>query len=481
MGRTLKLCFGMFVHPFQSGENIFDARRVAGATRGTPIHSAVDSAHISRPWVRFGTHAILARAMPRVSALWHDREFLKLWGGQTISQIGSRITRDGLPYTAVLMLHTSPFQMGLLWALGGIAAIAAGPLAGVLADRYHRRPTLIWADLGRAAVLSLIPLAAFAHRMQMWQLYVVAALAGALTIVFDSAYQAYLPTLVGGKELLEGNRKLALSNATAEVLGPGLTGFLVKSMTGPVAILLDAASFVVSAGSILTIRRPEPVRERMQHKPGWQEITAGFRVMAAHPILRPLGLRAVTAAFFSGFFVTLYVLFGIEYLGLGPAVLGMLITLGGFGSFTGAWMSDRLVERFTLGKLMIGTHVVAGFMWLLIPLAHGPWYMAAAFLAAQQLFGDMAYPIYDIHELTLRQLVTPPEALGRVNACMQMLFRGMLPVGSLTGGLLAQHYGVRFTLTLAALGIFSSGLWLFFSPVRSLRGHGHAAVPIPAP
>jgi predicted MFS family arabinose efflux permease len=280
-----------------------------------------------------------------------------------------------------------------------------------------------------------------------------------------------LPTLVRSEQLLEGNRKLALSNSTAEVLGPGMTGFLVKMMTGPIAILLDAVSFVLSAVSIAAIRRQEPEAQHVRNEPGWREITAGFRVMAAHPLLRPLGLRTVTAAFFSGFLSTLYMLFAIEYLGLSPAVLGVLITLGGIGNFIGAWSSEKLVERFPLGNLFIGSHVLAGLMWLLIPLAHGPWYVAAAFLGASQLFGDMAYPVYDIHELTLRQSVTPPEVLGRVNACMQMLFKGFWPVGAIVGGLLAQKFGVRFTLTLAALGILASGMWLVFSPVRSLTGH----------
>jgi len=367
--------------------------------------------------------------MQRAGALWRDREFLKLWSGQTISQVGSRITRDGLPYTAVLLLHAGPMQMGLLAALGGIAALISGPVAGVLSDRYRRRPILIWADLGRAAVLSIIPLAAATHQLHFWHLYLATALAGALTILFDSAYQSYLPTLVRPDQLLEGNRKLALSNSTAEVLGPGMTGFLVKMMTGPIAILLDAASFVASAVSIAAIRRREPVVEHQQQAPGWHEITAGFRVIAAHPLLRPLGLRTVTATFFGGFLSTLYTLFAIEYLGLSPAVIGVLITLGGIGYFIGAWSSEKLVERFPLGKLFIASHVLAGSCWLLIPMAHGPWYMAAAFLGASQLFGDMAYPVYDIHALTLRQSVTPPEVLGRVNASMQMLVQRLLAGG----------------------------------------------------
>jgi predicted MFS family arabinose efflux permease len=109
--------------------------------------------------------------------------------------------------------------------------------------------------------------------------------------------------------------------------------------------------------------------------------------------------------------------------------------------------------------------------WLLIPLARGPWYVAAAFLGAAQLFGDISYPVYNVHELTLRQSIAPPEILGRVNASMQMLFKGLWPVGALVGGLVAQQFGVRFTLTLSALGVLASSLWLMFSPVRALREH----------
>jgi predicted MFS family arabinose efflux permease len=303
----------------------------------------------------------------------------------------------------------------------------------------------------------------------------VAALAGALTIVFDSAYQSYLPSLVRRDQLVEGNRKLALSSATAEIIGPGMTGLLVQILTAPIAILLDAASFAVSAASIVAIRRKEPAAEHTAHQPFWHGAAAGFRTIAAHPLLRPLALRTVTVSVAAGFFTTLYVLYAIDYLRLTPAILGLLIALGGAGNLFGALISERVVERFGLGRAMIGSHLLVGGMWLLIPLARGEWYVAAAFLGASQLFGDMAYPVYDIHEVTLRQSVTPPEVLGRVNACMQMLFKGIWPVGAIAGGLVAQQFGVRFTLTMAALGVLASSLWLVFSPVRALRGLAEAA------
>jgi predicted MFS family arabinose efflux permease len=242
-------------------------------------------------------------------------------------------------------------------------------------------------------------------------------------------------------------------------------------MTAPIAILLDAASFVVSAVSILAIRRPEPAAEHVGVEPRWHEITAGFRAIAAHPLLRPLALRTATFSVAAGFTATLYILYAIQYLRLTPALLGLIITLGGIGNFFGALISERLVKRFPLGHVLIASTWLSGVTWLLIPLARGPWYVAAAFLGAAQLFGDISYPVYNVHELTLRQSIAPPEILGRVNASMQMLFKGLWPVGALAGGFVAQQFGVRFTLTLSALGVLASSLWLMFSPVRALRGH----------
>src|SRR5262249_3684380 len=152
--------------------------------------------------------------------LWRDPNFLKLWVGQTISEIGSRVTREGLPYTAAIVLHASPFQMGLLYAVGGIAALVAGPIAGGVADRYHPKSVLIAVDLGRAAVLGVIPLAAAQGWLSLSVLFAAAALAGLLTVFFDVAYQSIVPSLVKGEQLLEANSKLAFTTSTAEVVGP---------------------------------------------------------------------------------------------------------------------------------------------------------------------------------------------------------------------------------------------------------------------
>ena len=236
----------------------------------------------------------------RVSSLWRDRDFLKLWTGQTISEIGSRITREGLPFAAVTLLSASSAQMGVLFAIQGLTALLAGPIAGHIADRYRHRPILIAADLGRGLALAAIPIAAARGALTFGILFWAAVATGALTVFFDVAYQAYLPRVVERSQLLEGNSKLALSASTAEVVGPGLTGILIQTLTAPIAILLDSLSFLASAISISAICRPERF-ERSIHSSEWKDAASGFRFVAAHPLLRPLALQIGTMRFFGGF------------------------------------------------------------------------------------------------------------------------------------------------------------------------------------
>ena len=408
-------------------------------------------------------------------SLWRHPDFRKLWAGQTVSEIGSRITRDGIPITAVMLLHATPWQMGILASLTGIAALSAGTIAGAAADRLPRRGILIVSDLGRAFVLAMVPLAAMAGLLSLGQLYAVIFAAGILTIFFDVAYQSYLPSLVAPSELLEGNGKLALSTATAEVLGPGITGILVQTLTAPRAILLDSLSFLVSAASILLIRVREPhpaapVRASGPHP------AAGFRYLAGNPILRALFLRSATFALFIGFLSTLYVFYAIDELRLSPWLYGIVVALGGVGNFVGASLSDRMVRRVPLGRLLVGCTLWNGVINFLIPLAHGSPVLAAVFLGAAQLLGDAAYPIYSVHELTLRQQMVPPEILGRVNAAMQLAFKGLWPVGALVGGALGSTLGTRPTMFLCAGGVLLSAVWLIASPVAGLREYPEDAL-----
>jgi Na+/melibiose symporter-like transporter len=410
----------------------------------------------------------------RWNGLWRQPDFLKLWAAQAVSEIGSRISRAAIPLAAVLVLGASPFQMGILNGAGAAGVLVFGLLAGAWADRLRRRPILIAADLGRAALLGSIPLAAAFGRLSLGHLVVVATAAGVLTVLSDVAHQAYLPTLVEREKLLEGNSKLALSGAVAEVAGPGLAGVLVEWITAPMAIFFDAVSFLCSAVFLRRIHKPElsPARPAQPHL--GREIAEGLRGAWNDPLLRAMAGRTLTAAFFLGIPGSLYFLFAVRELRLSPALLGAVIAAGGAGSLAGAVVAERLGRHFGTGRTLIGSALVIGAASLLVPLAHGSIAACSAFLVAAQL-GDVAWPVYAIYETSLRQAVTPDRLLGRVNSAMLLLFWGVLPVGALAGGALAQAIGMRGALFIGALGVLLSSLWLAFSPVRRLRALPGAA------
>jgi len=407
---------------------------------------------------------------PRGS-LWRNLDFIKLWAGQTISELGSRITRDGLPLVAVITLGAGPFQMGLLNAIGSLPILLTGLFAGVWVDRLPRRPILIAADLGRTLVLLSIPLAAFSGLLGITQLYVVAALAGVLTVLFDVAYRAYLPFLVERGHLIEANSKLSLSGSIAELTGPGLAGVLIQALTAPVAILIDSLSFLASIASLSLIHKRETLSPaaKAARQPVLAELREGLEAVWRQPVLRSLAVTLAILSFFGNFIGALYGYYAIRVLGLGPALLGLTVAAGGASDLIGALLAGPLLRRIGLGTLLVVLLVLKSLANLLIPLAGGGLFTATAILMGAQLFGDGLMTIFVIQEISLRQSITPDRLLGRVNASMELLGAGVGPLGALIGGFLGQTIGVRPTLAVAALGGLLAALWLALSPVRRLR------------
>lgn len=406
----------------------------------------------------------------RLTGLWRNADFMRLWIGQTISELGSRITRDGIPLAAVLVLDASPAQMGLLTAVGSAPVLLLGLVAGAWVDRLRRRPIMIGADLGRAVLLFTIPLAAWFHRLGMPQLYVVIALSGILTVFFEIAYHSYFPSLVTREYIVEGNSKLAVSDSVAEVLGPGLAGFLIQLLSAPIAIFFDAISFLLSAFSLGLIQKIElRTGYKKSERSIGREIAEGLRLVFANPLLRAFALSTGTRNFFGNFIGTLYALFAIRILGMGPAALGLTIAMGGVGNLAGAFLVGPIVRRFGLGPALFGSLILGSLAVFLIPLAAGPLWMPVIFLVAAQFFGDALHTIYEVNEISLRQAITPDRILGRMNASMQFMLAGLAPLGAIAGGLLAENLGIRSTLFIASTGILLSTLWVFFSPIPRLR------------
>lgn len=424
---------------------------------------------------RKGFHAMTStttvrHARLRFTGLWRHPEFMKLWIGQTISEFGSRITREGLPLTAVLLFGATPAQMGALTAVASLPALLFGLIAGAWVDRLRRRPLMLAADLGRMALLSIIPITALTGQLSMTLLILVAALTSTLSLIFDVAYQAFLPVLVSREYVLEGNSKLAATESLAEIGGPALAGLLVQWITAPLAIAFDALSFLFSAISLSLIRvhEPSPAGQTAEGSSAsiWHEIRVGIRLVSGNPLLRTMAIIAGARSFFGNFYGTLYTLYVIRDLGLTPAVLGVLVGAGGVGSLIGATLAQPLVRRFGLGRTLTGTLLISGVMSVLIPLAGGPLLLAAGMMVAVQLFGDCAQTIYGVNELSVRQTIVPDEWLGRANATIGFVAQAVASVSALTAGLLASAFGDRATLAIAVCGGIGIGLWALRSPLR---------------
>jgi Na+/melibiose symporter-like transporter len=402
--------------------------------------------------------------------LWRHADFMKLWAGQTVSQFGSMVTGSALSLIGVLVLGASPWQMGLLAAAGSAPMLLIGLLAGAWVDRLRRRPILIAADLGRAVLVASVPAAALLGRLTLAHLYVVAALAGVLTVFFDVAYQAYLPTLVAPEQVFEGNSKLSLTGSLAEIVVPGITGLLVQIISAPLTLLVDALSFLGSAFSLGLIRAPEPPPT----SPGPEasvarEIGEGLRATWGQPLLRALALGTAWRDFFGNFYGALYSLYALKVLGLTPAVLGLIIGCGGLGALLGAAAARPLARRLGQGPALVLAFAIMGLFGLLIPLAGGPRWLIVVMLMLPQLFGDLFREAFEISALSLRQAITPIHLLGRVGASMSFLVGGVGTLGLLAGGALGSAIGIRPAIWVSALGGAAATLWLLFSPVAALR------------
>ena len=406
------------------------------------------------------------------TGLWRHADFLRLWGGQTISEFGSFIGGTALQFLAVLVLDSTPFQMALLAAATLLPGFLFGLVAGVWVDRLRRRPILIATDVGRALVLASIPLAWSFDLLRIEQLYLVAFLTGALTFLFDVAYLSYLPSLVRREELVEANSKLAASGAATEVGGFGVTGWLVQLISAPLTILVDAVSFLGSALLVGSIRTPESASSSTGERESvWREIAGGLGVVIGNPLLRATAASAITLDFSMRVFGTVVLLYMVNDLGFQPGVLGMIFAVGGVSSLVGSLVAGRAGHRLGLGRAMILGLVFFGLSALLIPLAQGAMIVVALFLVAQQL-GDGAYIVREVNEVSLRQAITPAPLLGRMNATFRFGGMAAMLIGTVVGGLLGGAIGLRSTLVVGASGTFVSALWLLLSPVR-----GVAALP----
>lgn len=403
--------------------------------------------------------------------LWRDGTFLRVWSASTISVFGSLITRTALPFAAILILGAGPLEISAIRSAELIAGLIIGLFAGAWVDRLRRRPILIWADLGRAALLASIPIAFVFGALGLPQLIFVAFAASVLSTFFDVADNAYLPTVVPRRKLIAANSALNATGSVAEFSAFGLGGFLIEVFKAPIAIAIDAVTFVVSAILLATIRKPEPPpTPHAEREPVLREIRDGIRIVTGSPVLRALAFSHGGTHVLWGVFGTSYLLFATEDLGLGPAAIGVIAAVGGIGSLAGAAMAPWMARRLGIGRAILVGMIGFTIGNTLIPLApSGALLVGAAFLIAQQLIGDSLATVYEVTETSLVQASVGDRVLGRVNASIWTFTTLLTLLGAVIGGVVAEAWGLRAAFALGLLGAVASIIVVWFSPVRHIR------------
>ncbi|HEY0752358.1 MAG TPA: MFS transporter [Ktedonobacteraceae bacterium] len=412
--------------------------------------------------LRFGQRK---KSVSALSRFFINRSFGLLWGGQTISVLGSYITSSSLPLIAILVLGASPAQVGLLTALGALPGLFFSLPIGLWVDRLPRRWLLLLADLLRALLLLSLPLASLSGWLHIEQLYIIIVLLSTCTICFDTAYQAFLPQIVAAEQLIESNSKLGISSSLAEMGGPSLAGVLIQLLGAPLAVFFDALSFLVSALSLGLMRTREtrlvmPIEER---EPFWRQLRVGFHTLLAHPLLRALAIYTTVRTFFGGTFATLYAIYIVRELSIAPALYGLLVALGGLGALLGSLLLPSLTRRFGAKQILLAGALLHSSLALIVPLAGQPLAVAFGILGISQLIGDIGFQLHALTEVGLRQRSIPIHLQGRVNAMIGFLVSGVAPSGALLAGICSIYLGIRLTLLVGAGGMLLSALWLLFA------------------
>ena len=409
--------------------------------------------------------------------LWGHRDFRRLWIGETVSQFGTTVGQLALPLAAILVVHASAFEVGLLTAFETLAFLAIGLPAGAWVDRLRLRFVLIGTDLIRAGAIASVPAAAALHALTIGQLYAVVLVVGVGTVFFDVAYQSYLPELVTRAQLVDGNAKLQASESVAQVAGPGVGGALVQALTAPYALLVDALSFLWSASWVGRIERRPPKSERPADRRLTREIGEGLRFVLGNRILRAIAASTAVANLFSAMRLAVYYVLLAGELHLSAGTIGLISSAAAVGGFVGSLVAGPFARWVGQGPAIWIASLAGAPAGFVVPFAHHGWTLWL--LAVSQLGYWVTIVVYNITQVSFRQGLCPPGLLGRMNATMRFLVWGTMPIGALLGGALASWFGVRAALLVAAIGGAVAFVPALCSPLRGARRlPSHDDVPV---
>jgi MFS family permease len=405
----------------------------------------------------------------RRPGLRRQRSFRIFWAGETVSQLGSAVTSVLLPLTALRVLHAGPFLVSLITACVWAPWLLIGLPAGAWVDRRPARRVMLVCDVVSMVAFASVPIAAWAGVLTIGQVLAVALVGGGVTVVFSTAYQVYLPTIVEEDDLIEANATLTGSVAAAQIGGPGVGGVIAQLAGAATGMLADAVSFAVS---FACLARCPADRQRTGEATGparslLAETGDGVRLLARDPLLRAISLFAAAANFgFTGFDAIL-VYFLVRTLHLSSGLVGLTLGVLGIGGVLGAALARPLTRRFGTARVPLRGLAVGLPFALLIPLTHnGP---GLAFLFAGNLVASTMIGASNVSTITFVQAYVAPEMLGRASSGLRTLAFSAMPVGAAIAGLLASSLGIRTALWVFTAFIAASPLILLATPARHLR------------
>ncbi|HLL67791.1 MAG TPA: MFS transporter [Micromonosporaceae bacterium] len=402
------------------------------------------------------------------TSVWKRPGFRRLYFGNTISWFGSEISELAVPLLAIATLSATAAEVGMLRAAQFLPFLLLTLYAGTLVDRVRRRPLMVAADFGRFVAIGAIPVFVWLGVDQVEPLLILVFAAGSLTVVHQIADTAYLPTFLGRDALLSANSKLGAAQSAASLGGQGVGGILVATFTAPVAVLIDAISYLVSGLLVAGIPHREAKPEVPERRNLRSEIREGLSYVLRGRYLRPLVGEAATFNFANEIFLVGFFVWTARDLDLSPFLIGLMLSLGAVGAFVGAAAGARLSGRFGFGRTMLATMVVGNGIPLIVVFARGGGPGTIVLLASVFLIMGFGTALANVHNVTLRQSAVPDRLQGRVNASYRLISWGVIPLGAGLGGILASEFGNRTGMIIGAVGLAASTLWVAFSAIPHL-------------
>ncbi len=424
-------------------------------------------------------------------SLWHDRNFLTIWSGQALSQLGAQVAELAVPVMAVLMLDASEFELGVLNAANVAAFLLIGLPAGAWIDRLRKRHVMIAADAVRAIALAALPLLWWAGMLQVWHMVGVALVLGVATVFFDVSYQSLVPSLVPSRQIAEANGKFESTAQLANIGGPAAAGWLVGAVTAPFAVLATVGTYLASMIALLFTRDHERVAAAHEHDPLLRSIGEGLRWVFGNRLLRRIVATTSVSNLFSTLSFTLLPIFLLRELGLSPESMGIIFALGAVGGLAGAIATPHIVRRIGEAPAIPVSSIAFSLAGLALPAVALVPALAFPLLVLQSFAMSFAVLVYNITQVTFRQRITPQRLLGRMNASIRFVVWGVMPIAALIAGGLGEWLGTVTTMWIGAIGGLLSATFVVFGPFWTMRSlpdapsdepaDGAADVPVEGP